>query len=74
MLRQQLEMDLAKQALAEVGATKRLDKKLEAEMEACAEKKDRANKLNGHCWHVWRRRVGKFISAEFLEKQLQRNL
>ena len=44
MLRQQLEMDLAKQALAEVGATKRLDKKLDAEMEI-AEKKDRANKL-----------------------------
>lgn len=44
MLRQQLEMDLAKQALAEVGATKRLDKKLDAEMEI-AEKSDRANKL-----------------------------
>ena len=44
MLRQKLEMDLAKQALAEVGATKRLDKKLDAEMEL-AEKRDKVNKL-----------------------------
>ena len=44
MLRQELEMNLAKQALAEVGATKRLDKKLEADMKI-AEKSDRVNKL-----------------------------
>ena len=44
MLRQKLEMDMAKQALAEVGATKRLDKKLDAEMEL-AEKRDKVNKL-----------------------------
>ena len=44
MLRQKLEMDLAKQALAEVGATKRLDKKLDAELELAA-KRDKVNKL-----------------------------
>jgi hypothetical protein len=44
MLRQELEMSLAKQALAEAGATERLDKKLDADMKI-AEKRDKVNKL-----------------------------
>lgn len=44
ILRQQLEMNLAKQALAEAGATKRLDMQLDARKEV-ADKTDRANKL-----------------------------
>lgn len=44
MLRQKLEMDMAKQALAEAGATERLDMKLDADLEL-AEKRDKVNKL-----------------------------
>lgn len=44
MLRQELEMSLAKQALAEAGATERLDRKLDADMKI-AEKSDKVNKL-----------------------------
>lgn len=44
LLRQEMEMNLAKQALAEAGATKRLDKRLDADMEL-AEKRDKVNKL-----------------------------
>ena len=44
MLRQELEMSLAKQALAEAGANERLDRKLDADMKI-AEKRDKVNKL-----------------------------
>ena len=44
MLRQQMEMDLAKQALAEAGAMKRTKLNLDAKLEL-AESRDKANKL-----------------------------
>ena len=44
MLRQQLEMDLAKQALAEAGAMGRTKLNLDAKLEL-AESRDKANKL-----------------------------